>query len=436
MCILTVCTGCFYSLVLEQIHPSVETSRRHSCPGCFEDLFDSMKVIAVMPCGHTIHLECSKEIQKHSQYSCPMCLKSVSDTSKMWERLGQEVAATPMPEAYPNNMVKYGCDGESSLYGLEQLFSAELQSDNELYRQEILDSLGRDLETTIRPDSPNAATCSTSMNEIELTSTVFNHPLFRHIITASVALYKTGIDEEEGKRLDELAELYFPNWKSDAPDTTVEDSFSSQGRDLRLDLCLEKYLHLLQEFMLDVGELTASAATVCNQIKNKVIIKSEDLGDSLGRRHSESDSASGINHKEEEETTHREHADQANNSAVRPRKTLTQSFSDEEWKGAILASYDPKVLKRLKEKHLKEGRKNAKLPDPARVLLMEWWTKHTGNPYPTEEEKILLAKQGSLEIDQINNWFINQRKRHCCTIFSENRKSHSPSCYKMVAPRR
>ncbi|KAL3680301.1 hypothetical protein R1sor_023257 [Riccia sorocarpa] len=102
--------GCCYSIVLEQGHPCVEKSMHHNCPVCFEYLFDSMKDITVMPCGHTMHLECLKEMQKHSQYSCPMCLKSVCDMSKMWERLDQEVAATPMPEAYLNKMVWILCN--------------------------------------------------------------------------------------------------------------------------------------------------------------------------------------------------------------------------------------------------------------------------------------------------------------------------------------
>ncbi|KAG6546384.1 hypothetical protein Mapa_012124 [Marchantia paleacea] len=102
--------GCCYSTVLELGHPCVEKSMHHNCPVCFEYLFDSMKDITVMPCGHTMHLECLKEMQKHSQYSCPMCLKSVCDMTKMWERLDQEVAATPMPEAYLNKLVWILCN--------------------------------------------------------------------------------------------------------------------------------------------------------------------------------------------------------------------------------------------------------------------------------------------------------------------------------------
>ncbi|KAL3690607.1 hypothetical protein R1sor_016916 [Riccia sorocarpa] len=338
-----------------------------------------------------------------------------------------------IPTSQPQAKHEYG--SESSPFGLAELFSAELQSDTDLHHCLGLETLARDLETTIGNDY-GALACSISVNETETTSTVVNHPFFYDIIKASVDCYKTGADDG-GNPLDELARLHFPNIEADAPvtSTTLEDLFSCLRRDSRLDLCLEKYLHLLRGFMSDLEKLTGAAATFCEQMKKKVLVPNAEVGKSLGRRYSESDSANRMSKKKLEETIPKE-TDHAINTAVKPKKVLTQLLSDEQWRGAILANYDAKVLKRLKKKHLKEGRKNAKLPDHARVLLMNWWKKHTGNPYPTEEEKNMLAKRATLEIDQINNWFINQRKRHCCAIFSEDRKSHSSSCYKMTAPRR
>ena len=39
------------------------------------------------------------------RYACPLCLKSVCDMSKVWEKFDLEIAATPMPEQYQNKMV-------------------------------------------------------------------------------------------------------------------------------------------------------------------------------------------------------------------------------------------------------------------------------------------------------------------------------------------
>ncbi|KAI3795965.1 hypothetical protein L1987_38626 [Smallanthus sonchifolius] len=57
-------------------------------------------------------------------------------------------------------------------------------------------------------------------------------------------------------------------------------------------------------------------------------------------------------------------------------------------------------------------KKKGKLPIEARKALLQWWDSHYQWPYPTEVDKILLAESTGLDQKQINNWFINQRKRH------------------------
>ncbi|KAK8529414.1 hypothetical protein V6N12_060196 [Hibiscus sabdariffa] len=57
-------------------------------------------------------------------------------------------------------------------------------------------------------------------------------------------------------------------------------------------------------------------------------------------------------------------------------------------------------------------KKKGKLPREARQTLLQWWNVHYKWPYPTEADKIALAESTGLDQKQINNWFINQRKRH------------------------
>lgn len=108
--------GCCYSKLIKDGHHCVEQAMHHNCPICFEFLFDTMKDITVLPCGHTIHLECLKEMELHFRYSCPVCSKSICDMSNLWEKLDQEVASTPMPNMYQNKMVWILCNdcGERS----------------------------------------------------------------------------------------------------------------------------------------------------------------------------------------------------------------------------------------------------------------------------------------------------------------------------------
>lgn len=56
-------------------------------------------------------------------------------------------------------------------------------------------------------------------------------------------------------------------------------------------------------------------------------------------------------------------------------------------------------------------RRRGNLPKNVTSLLRGWLSEHTTHPYPTEEEKVMLAAQTGLNLNQISNWFINARRR-------------------------
>lgn len=60
----------------------------------------------------------------------------------------------------------------------------------------------------------------------------------------------------------------------------------------------------------------------------------------------------------------------------------------------------------------KPKRRRGNLPKAVTALLKEWLSCHRKHPYPTEEEKLALAKETKLSLQQISNWFINARRRH------------------------
>lgn len=51
------------------------------------------------------------------------------------------------------------------------------------------------------------------------------------------------------------------------------------------------------------------------------------------------------------------------------------------------------------------------LPKAATEQMKDWLFKHLGHPYPSEDEKRKIAQQTGLTILQVNNWFINARRR-------------------------
>ncbi|RDD46089.1 Homeobox protein PKNOX2 [Trichoplax sp. H2] len=51
------------------------------------------------------------------------------------------------------------------------------------------------------------------------------------------------------------------------------------------------------------------------------------------------------------------------------------------------------------------------LPKQATTVMKTWLFQHLMHPYPTEDEKRAIATQTNLSILQVNNWFINARRR-------------------------
>ncbi|KAK9052810.1 hypothetical protein SSX86_029440 [Deinandra increscens subsp. villosa] len=102
--------GTCYSIKLRNNHSCVENSMHHHCPICYEYLFDSLKDIIVMKCGHTMHSECYKEMIIRNKYSCPICSKSAMDMSMIWKRMDEEIEATIMPEDYRQKKVWILCN--------------------------------------------------------------------------------------------------------------------------------------------------------------------------------------------------------------------------------------------------------------------------------------------------------------------------------------
>ncbi|GMI95091.1 KNOTTED1-like homeobox gene 3 [Hibiscus trionum] len=81
-----------------------------------------------------------------------------------------------------------------------------------------------------------------------------------------------------------------------------------------------------------------------------------------------------------------------------------------ELKHELKQGYKEKIVD-IREEILRK-RRAGKLPGDTTSVLKAWWKSHSKWPYPTEEDKARLVQETGLELKQINNWFINQRKRN------------------------
>ncbi|XP_024985838.1 homeobox protein knotted-1-like 2 isoform X2 [Cynara cardunculus var. scolymus] len=93
----------------------------------------------------------------------------------------------------------------------------------------------------------------------------------------------------------------------------------------------------------------------------------------------------------------------------------------QELKHELKQGYKEKIVD-IREEILRK-RRAGKLPGDTTSVLKSWWQSHAKWPYPTEEDKARLVQETGLQLKQINNWFINQRKRNWHTNPSSSSSS-------------
>ncbi|KAK9892497.1 hypothetical protein WA026_020487 [Henosepilachna vigintioctopunctata] len=103
---------------------------------------------------------------------------------------------------------------------------------------------------------------------------------------------------------------------------------------------------------------------------------------------------------------------------VKHKKTSHSSpfmcnFCNQEFRSLFLLRQHNTLCKE-KEEHIPWGKTSQKrphLPAKAKNHLTEWLYHHQQHPYPTDYEKQCLMKETNLTLVQVENWFINARRR-------------------------
>ncbi|KAE8723089.1 Homeobox protein SHOOT MERISTEMLESS [Hibiscus syriacus] len=210
---------------------------------------------------------------------------------------------------------------------------------------------------------------------------IMAHPHYQRLLAAYVNCQKVGAPPDVVARLEEAS----------AEATVGATSSCSLGEDPALDQFMEAYCEMLakyeQELLKPLKETMLFLQRVECQFKALTVSSSSSAcGEAFSR-----------NGSSEEDVD-------ASNDFIDPL------VEDRELKGQLLRKYSG-YLGSLKQEFMKR-RKKGKLPKEARQQLLDWWSRHYKWPYPSESQKLALAESTGLDQKQINNWFINQRKRH------------------------
>ncbi|KAG6416472.1 hypothetical protein SASPL_123902 [Salvia splendens] len=206
---------------------------------------------------------------------------------------------------------------------------------------------------------------------------IMSHPYFHRLLTAYVNCQKVGAPAEMAARLEEAEAC---------AGARRGQGGCAESEDPALDQFMEAYCEMLIKYEQELSKSLAEAKLFFATIQRHFQALTFCFSDSSAH------------------TTTRE--------------MIMIEGEDEKLKEELLEKYRG-CLGNLKEEFSKK-KKNGKLPKQGRQQLLNWWNRHYKWPYPSEAEKMALAESTGLEQKQINNWFINQRKRHWKPASSNN----------------
>ncbi|XP_061355016.1 homeobox protein knotted-1-like 6 [Gastrolobium bilobum] len=213
---------------------------------------------------------------------------------------------------------------------------------------------------------------------------IASHPHYPRLLQAYIDCQKLGAPPEIACLLDEI--------RRENDLCTKHVVSTCFGSDPELDDFMETYCDMLVKYKSDLTRPFHEATTFLNKIETQL-----------------SDLCTGAS-----VTT------VSDDAGVSSEEGFSTGDGDTEY--GKFRGEDPELKDRLLHKfgshignlklEFSKKKKRGRLSKDARQTLLQWWNVHYRWPYPTEGDKIALAKSTGLDQKQINNWFINQRKRY------------------------
>ncbi|KAA3484796.1 homeotic protein knotted-1-like [Gossypium australe] len=245
-------------------------------------------------------------------------------------------------------------------------------------------------ETNTSQNPPKLHLLRDQQEAEDMKAKIIAHPHCSNLFEAYMDCQKVGAPPEVAARLAAARQEFEARRRSAVSSTrdTIKDPELDQFMEAYYGM-LVKYRDELMRPMQEALDFTRRTEAQLNRVSNGLvqIFNSDEKCD-------------GVGSSEEEEN---------NNHSNGETKTNPRA-EDRELKNQLLRKYRG-YLSSLNQE-LSKKKKKGKLPKESRQKLLTWWELHYKWPYPSETEKVALAESTGLDQKQINNWFINQRKRH------------------------
>nr|ASU87383.1 transcription factor class I KNOX1-2 [Huperzia selago] len=224
--------------------------------------------------------------------------------------------------------------------------------------------------------------------ESEIKAAILAHPHYPRLVAAHMNCQKVGASPEVISQIDSK----FVDLIRDFHKRQLSPS-SNIGANPELDEFMVAYCNLLMNYEHEVNKTYKDAMSFCRKLEQQLSIFSTG---SIASGESE-ERNDGCATSDEDESGCED-------------LELDPLTEEKEIKEQLMRKYSG-YFGSLKQEFMKK-KKKGKLPTESRQQLLDWWSNHIKWPYPSEAEKASLAESTGLGQKQINNWFINQRKRH------------------------
>ena len=242
------------------------------------------------------------------------------------------------------------------------------------------------LDACAKAKEPSAPSSSYAADVEAIKAKIISHPHYSSLLAAYLDCQKVGAPPEVAARLTAVAQ-----------DLELRQRTSLSGlgaaTEPELDQFMEAYHEMLVKYREELTRPLQEAMEFLRRVEsqlNSLSISGRSLRNILSSGSSEED--------------------QEGSGGETELPEIDAHGVDQELKHHLLKKYSG-YLSSLKQE-LSKKKKKGKLPKDARQQLLNWWELHYKWPYPSESQKVALAESTGLDLKQINNWFINQRKRH------------------------
>ncbi|KAF9614901.1 hypothetical protein IFM89_021258 [Coptis chinensis] len=257
-----------------------------------------------------------------------------------------------------------------------------------------------------------------SWENVKYKGDIINHPLYEQLLSAHVACLRIATPVDQLPRIDaQLEQSQRVVAKYSVLGATQQQHLGAAGAgdDKELDQFMTHYVLLLcsfkEQLQQHVRVHAMEAVMACWELEQSLqsltgVSPGEGTGATMSDDDDDQDSDTNLY------DASLEGPDSMGFGPLVPTETERSLMERvrQELKHELKQGYKEKIVD-IREEILRK-RRAGKLPGDTTSHLKAWWQSHSKWPYPTEEDKARLVQETGLQLKQINNWFINQRKRN------------------------